>query len=84
MFDGHKMYKIGNDWVFNLTEFIGYKLKVDKNDGTVISYTKAFKLTKTPDGYSYDKYMSVPVGVLRKAIKIVENYQKEAFLDDGY
>ena len=41
MFDGHQMYKIGNDWVFNLTEFIGYKVKVDKNNGTVLSYKKA-------------------------------------------
>mgnify|MGYP000941603742 CR=1 FL=1 len=84
MFEGHQLYKIDDEWVFNLTEFTGYRVNVNKEDNTVISYDKAFRLIKTLNDYSYDKYMSVPIGVLRKSINIVENYQKEAFLCNGY
>lgn len=85
MFDGHVMYKICDNWIFNLTEFIGYKIKTKQN-GQVESYTKAYKLNKeeTNEYYYYDKYISVPVGVLRKSMDIVENYNKEALLNEGF
>ena len=45
MFDGHRLFKIGNNWVFDLTEFIGYK--VTQEDGVIKTYEKAFTVTKS-------------------------------------
>lgn len=83
MFEGHQLYKIGNGWVFDLTEFIGYKVKLDGMD-KVVGYQRAFKITKTSDGYMHNKYISVPSGIIRKSLAVVKNYKREAFLEyDG-
>lgn len=80
MFEGHIIYKIGNDWIFDLTEFIGYRVYV--NEGEVENFTKAFTVTKSADGdYLFEKIIEIPVGVMRKTTKIIENYIREAMIN---
>lgn len=82
-FKGHKLIKIDDVWVFDLTTFIGYKVKL--KDNKVKDYTKAFiairdEVTGT---YSFDKIIRVPIKTLRKTVDIIQKYRKEAFLEDG-
>lgn len=80
IFDGHKMYKIGNEWVFNITECTGYKVYIE--DGQVQSFMKAFKVNRSKDGghYTFERYMDVPAGVLRRATAIIDKYLREALV----
>lgn len=82
-FDGHQIYKIGNDWVFDITEYIGYRVLKD-DCGQVTSYDKAFYLEKSNNGKKtkFIQCLDVPVGVMRKAAKIVDIYCREAFIND--
>lgn len=79
MFEGHIMYTVGKDWVFNLTEFNGYRVYKDK-EGKVVKYTKAFNIMQVNGNYDYEKYINVPIRVLETCIKIIENYREEAFI----
>lgn len=77
MFDGHQFIKLVNDnWVLDITEYIGYKVKVDK-DGKVESYKEAFTIAVADNEVSVDKAMRVPIKVLREASNIVMKHQKE-------
>lgn len=84
MFTGHQLYKIDNDWVFNLTEFKGYKVKIDKSTGKVVGYQLAYILEGSTGFYSFHKEIEVPLSILRKTVEIVDNYTKEALLTDEY
>ena len=80
-FEGHRLYKIGNDWVFDLTEFIGYR--ITSINGEVKSYDTAFRVRLDSDNmhYSFERYTTIPVGVMRKTKEIIENYMKEAMIN---
>ena len=81
MFEGHLMYKLGNGWVFNLTECVGYKVILDTDKKQVLDYIKAFRISNDKhDKHHVYKYISVPLGIIKKAESIVENYHKEAFI----
>lgn len=77
MFDGHRLFKIGNNWVFDLTEFIGYK--VTQEDGVIKTYEKAFTVTKSnsDNSLSFKKKTLIPAGVMRKSDLIIRNYLKK-------
>lgn len=81
MFEGHRLYKIGNDWVFDLTEFIGYKVNVEGSK--VESFEKAFTVKRSEDNksYKFTRAVPIPVGVMRKAKTIIEDYLREALLN---
>lgn len=81
VFDGHRLYKIGNHWVFDLTEFVGYKVKW--KDDEIESFSKAFTVTKSSDNktYEFSKIETIPVGIMKKAKKIIEEYLKEAMIN---
>ena len=84
IFDGHQLIKIDNNWVFDMTTFIGYMVSVDET-GRVDEYSKAFiaiRDKKTGD-YSFDKLMKVPVKILRKTVNIIQKYREEALLEHG-
>ncbi len=83
-FKGHTLYKIDNNWVFDLTTFIGYK--VDLNDsGDVKRYQKAFIAVFKKENYSYtfDKIIHVPIRVLRRVINVIQAYRREALLENA-
>ena len=79
-FQGHRFYKIGNNWIFNLTEFVGYKVEV--RDGKVEQFEEAFRVIKSEDhtDYNFQREMPIPLGVMRKSKSIIEDYLKEALI----
>lgn len=81
MFNGHQLYIIGEEWVFDLTEFIGYKVK--KNGDNIESFNKAFSIVKSPDhsDFHFKREETIPLGVMRKSKNIIENYLKEAMIN---
>lgn len=83
-FEGHQLNTIDKCWVFDLTTFIGYHVTLDAHNN-VRSYTKAFIAIRdnSTGSYSFDKLMNVPVKTLRKTIDIIQNYRKEALLEDA-
>lgn len=82
-FDGHQLYKIENNWLFDLTTFIGYHVKLDESKQNVIGYTKAFIAIKSDDSdtYSFDKIIDIPIRILRKVTCIIQQYRREALLE---
>ena len=84
-FKGHQMYRIDDHWVFDMTTFIGYKVETAGiNNDTVTSYSKAFVVSRSDDtsAYTFDKMVKVPIKILRKTVNIINNYRKEALLDN--
>lgn len=84
IFDGHQLVKIGDDWVFDMTTFIGYKVSID-GAGQVDTYSKAFIAIrdKHTGDYSFDKLMDIPIRVLRSTVNIIQKYREEALLEHG-
>lgn len=75
MFKGHQFVKLINEnWVLDLTEYIGYKVKLDK-DGNVDSYKQAFKATSFGEEIELEKNMRVPIKVLKEAANYIRNYE---------
>lgn len=81
-FEGHQLHTIDKCWVFDLTTFIGYYIRFEENQ--VNSYQKAFMVKRdaVTGSYVFEKTMKVPVKVMRKTVNIVQNYRKEALLED--
>ena len=74
MFAGHEFIKIITDtWVFDLTEFIGYKVELN-NDNTVKSYEKAFQVVEGDNGYEIDKFIKVPTKILKETLNQIKKY----------
>lgn len=83
-FDGHEMIKITESWLLDLTTFICYKVKTNK-EGKLIDATKAFKVTDELKNseFKYQYFIDrVPVGILRKTEKTIQKYYKEALVND--
>ena len=82
MFKGHQFIKlIDNNWVFDLTEFIGYKVKVD-DSGNVVSYKEAFEAEAIEDEIIFNKLTRVPLKVLKEASNQIRLYMKDFEEDD--
>lgn len=81
-FEGHQIFKVNKHWIFDLTEFIGYKVHLNKS-GEPIKFDKAFRvLDEDKDcNFNYAKYVDkIPVGVLRKTEELIKKYYKETYL----
>lgn len=80
MFEGHQFIKLLNDnWVLDLTEYQGYKVKTDSN-GNVTGYKEAFDVIVIEDEIMFEKKMRVPLKILKEAlnqIKINEELENE-------
>ena len=77
MFKGHQFIKlIDNHWVFDLTEFVGYKVKVDDN-GNVISYKEAFEAEAIEEEIMFTKLTRVPLKVLKEAANQIRIYMND-------
>lgn len=76
MFKGHQFVKLLNDtWVFDLTEYVGYKVKVNDN-GEVLNYKEAFEAKVVGDEIILNKFMRVPMKVLKEASNQIKIYEK--------
>lgn len=68
------LYKIGTGWVFNTDTCIGYKVvrAGSQRDSKVIGFSEAFKIRKEENNYNVDYGQEIPMGVVRKAIHLIE------------
>lgn len=82
MFKGHQFVKLINDnWVLDLTEYQGYKVKLDDNN-KVISYKEAFTAELIEDEIIFTKTTRVPLKVLKEAANQIRIYEEE--IGDGF
>lgn len=82
MFKGHQFVKLINDnWVLDLTEYQGYKVKLDDNN-KVISYKEAFTAEFIEDEIIFTKTTRVPLKVLKEAANQIRIYEEE--IGDGF
>jgi len=71
MFQGHEFIKLINgNWVLDITEFTGYKVKTDSK-GNVVNHVKAFRVVIVEGKITFEKYIAVPVKVLKEATSVV-------------
>ena len=83
MFRGHQFVKLINDnWVLDLTEYIGYKVKVNENL-EVESYRQAFQAMVIGEEIIFEKFTRVPIKILKEAASFIKDYESdEEELDD--
>lgn len=80
MYEGHHFIKVyGDNWVFDFTEYIGYKVTLDKNK-RVKDYKMAFTAIDFKKQIIFEKHIKVPLKVLKETVKIIEKYEREAFI----
>ena len=79
MFDGHQFVKVCNDWVFDITEFRGYKVVL--NGDKVESHVPAFTVFDVDGELTFEKYIDIPSRVLNETRVIIEDYEKKALVD---
>ena len=75
MFTGHNFVKVvNNEWVFDITEFVGYKVEFDSS-GKVTGYKKAFKAEcKGNSEISIERYEEIPVKVINQVKSLISVY----------
>lgn len=77
MFKGHQFVKLLNDnWVLDLTEYQGYKVKLDSNNN-VVSYKEAFTVEIIGDEIMFNKTTRIPLKVLKEAANQIRIYESE-------
>lgn len=83
-FEGHDLYKIDSEWVFDLTTFIGYHVTLSSEYPSIVKgYTKAFitVFDKDSGSYSFEKLTDIPMRIMRKVVDLIQKYRKEALLE---
>jgi len=83
--DGHQLYIISNDWLFDLTTFTGYRT-TKNSEGKLSSITKAYSVSKqdSSNNFTFCKDIKdIPMGVLRKTLNIINTHYKNTFIDQG-
>lgn len=77
MFKGHQFIKLLDDnWVFDLTEYEGYKVKFDK-DHNITGYKEAFIAEVVEDEIMFNKLTRVPLKVLKEAANQIRIYESK-------
>lgn len=80
MFEGHQFIKLcDGEWVFDITEFRGYKVEVS-NNGTVEKVTLAFIVRDNGKDIYFDKLINVPVKILKETKAEILKYKVSAFV----
>lgn len=79
-FNGHQLFKIDRNWLFDLTTFVGYRVSLNGNK--VTDFSKAFTvgLDDRSNSFRFNRVASTPVRVMRKVIDLIQRYLKEAYL----
>ena len=74
MFKGHQFCISNEDFVFDLTDFIGYKT-IKSKDGNIAGYEKAYKaMIDTDRNIEYVKYRDIPSDLTDKTNSIIRDY----------
>ncbi len=75
--DRKLLYRIGTGWVFDVITKTGYK--VERREGSkkeVEGFTRAFEIKQMDDKVLPVYDLKVPIGIIRKAMHILELYSK--------
>lgn len=81
MFKGHQFIKLVNEnWVLDLTEYVGYKVKLNDNK-EVDSYKEAFQVITIGEEIMFDKKIRVPLKILKEASNQIRYYQDDTEVD---
>lgn len=77
MFQGHQFVKLLNEnWVFDLTEYIGYKVNVNEQK-EVTSYKQAFQASYMGEEIVFEKFTRVPIKILKEAANVIRAYEED-------
>ena len=69
--DGHRIYKINRNWVFDADTNCGYKVIFES--GIVKDFMLAYEVVDIHGRNKYIKYLNeIPIGVLRKSVNVVK------------
>lgn len=81
-FTGHQLVLINGGWMFDITEFKGYKVELN-SDNQLVRSNLAF-IVKEMDNdieegdrenqYYFLKNMQIPLSVLQTALRVILNY----------
>ena len=64
MYYGHHFIKVcGDTWVFDITEFLGYKVVLNKDKQTVKGFKLAFPATSYNKQIVFEKHIGVPAKI---------------------
>lgn len=79
-FTGHQLYKVGGDYIFDLTDCIGY-IALFNEYNEIIDYNRVFRIIISGDKYSveYEKDTVIPFGIVRKACNIVKRRRETLY-----
>lgn len=77
MFDGHKFYILQREWVFDLTDGLGYQVSFDKS-GNIVGYKQQFAIFA--DQEAPESLQSVPKEVLDKSFRIMQKHKELALV----
>lgn len=77
MFDGHKFYILQHEWVFDLTDGLGYQVSFD-NSGNIVGYKQQFAIFA--DQEAPESLQSVPKEVLDKSFRIMQKHKELALV----
>lgn len=77
MFDGHKFYILQHEWVFDLTDGLGYQVSFDKS-GNIVGYKQQFAIFA--DQEAPESLQSVPKEVLDKSFRIMQKHKELALV----
>ncbi|MBR1455201.1 MAG: hypothetical protein IJ593_11275 [Lachnospiraceae bacterium] len=72
-FDGHELYKINNNWLFDLTTLTCYRVYFKNNK--IYKAEVIFTVEESDNFINYKinkNVSSIPIGVMRKALNLVK------------
>lgn len=73
MFYGHRFYRLGDHWVFDITDGSGYSIEFD-TQGNISNYKQIYKLTKQGVEILTTETNSIPQAVINKSLNILRAY----------
>lgn len=74
-FQGHELIILEKGWVFDITDFVGYKVKTGKDGENVTNYEKAFSIEDSKDEKEelhVTRFISIPLRVTKRAKRVIE------------
>lgn len=82
-FKGHQLFKLSNNYVFDLTTFRGYIVSWNnKNSDTPDNIREIFSVYDEDGKYVFDMLSELPVAIVLKVNKIIEQYNNKVAVNN--
>ncbi|MEM4385945.1 MAG: hypothetical protein QXD03_05300 [Candidatus Anstonellales archaeon] len=80
-FDGHKVIIIDNEWMLDVTEFIGYKIDYD-DEGKIKSAIKAYTISidRENNKIEFKRHIKVPTKIIMRSAGIIYKDLQDALI----